>query len=196
MTRKGDIITLNISGVIFKTRQSTFQSIPGSRLAQLDKVETKKGQMENSLFFDRDPDCFKSILNAYRDRELHMPKDICPKRFQKELEFWKLPIHLLSPCCWETFYKADQDLSITAVLLQQFQKRNYSHNQIEDDGISLMSHSLQLLLRKEETAPENKPSKLWLFLDEPASSPAAKVIQAMLERLAVYELIAYYSLHS
>lgn len=175
MTTKSDILTLDISGTVFKTRISTLQTIPESRLAQL--VITQKGRAEKSIFFDRDPRCFFAILNAYRDGELHTPKDICPQRFRKELDFWKIPLHLLAPCCWETYYKSEEDLSVTAVLLQRYQLRKCSRNKVEntDENLICQSPSIQKVLGKQETGKGNKPSKLWLFLDEPASSHAAKV---------------------
>lgn len=168
--KKGEEIILDISGTLFKVRRSTLKTIPNSRLALLEVQHHK-----SPIFFDRDPESFNHILSAYRDGELHIPKHICPQRFQSELDFWKIPIDLLAPCCWKTFYKTQEDLSLTAALLARLQRPCFYGNAVDDRNKSIKHHIPKMLLKKKDKGVEEKPCQLWLFLEEPASSPAAKV---------------------
>ncbi|XP_052806250.1 potassium voltage-gated channel subfamily C member 2-like [Mya arenaria] len=171
--RKGnsEIIILDIGGTIFKTQRSVLQRIPCSVLANVTKSEDMEINEDNGdrddnnkhFYFDLDATSFNHILNAYRDGEIHIAKDICPVKFQKELNFWKIPISMLAPCCWKYFYESADDVESTNIILNKPRPGNTSTNAIEDCGVSQQ--------------PTNIPrgNSIWRFLDDPASSAAAKV---------------------
>lgn len=174
-SRRNDVLSIDVCGTVFKTKLSTLKTIPDSRLGNISKTDTGL-----SLFFDRDPECFKHILSAYRDGELHVPKDVCPQRFRREIEFWEIPIKLLAPCCWKAFYGTDEDLLITGSLLQHHKQPKAPSNKVaeiaENELVSKQINSINKMLKKQENQKcEPRMNQLWLFLEEPASSSAAKV---------------------
>ncbi|TKR87790.1 hypothetical protein L596_012137 [Steinernema carpocapsae] len=50
-------------------------------------------------YFERSPIIFEYIVDFYTTGKLHRPMDICPIRLRYELEFWKIPLNYISPCC-------------------------------------------------------------------------------------------------
>ncbi|XP_052285088.1 potassium voltage-gated channel protein Shaw-like [Dreissena polymorpha] len=91
-----DMVRLDISGTMFRTKKSTLQKIPTSRLANIKDSCEEYDRKSGIYIFDRDAVSFRYILNAYINGELHAPKDVCPNQFRRELDFWDIPIKLLS----------------------------------------------------------------------------------------------------
>lgn len=192
-------IVLDIGGVVFKTSKQTLQNISHSRLAKIDEKSEYFISEDGVYFFDRDPNCFREILNAYRYGELHMPKDVCPKLFKRELDFWEIPIQMLSPCCWKSFYKTDDDLDVITAILNRIHRsmchqeessniyknwtaasQNGIENTCSDQGDQKAKRISVMVTHQtvEDTAQQKSCSrreKLWLFLEEPRSSFLAKV---------------------
>jgi hypothetical protein len=176
------VIEFDIRGTLFKTTVSTMESIDGSLLSELDVLSSP-------FFFDRDPMLFRHILNAHSENEVHVPKDVCPVLFKKEMKFWKIPLKLVAPCCWETLHKAEHDKNILAIIVKDSNKYD-ACNKIDTvtetvqqrffknrDGIGMRGKDG---LEEVTTKPKNQScSKLWLFLEEPGSSTAAKVLIAL-----------------
>lgn len=182
--QKDNFVFLDISGTVFKTQKSILKTIPNSRLANLDISKDVNTLKHDSYYFNRDADSFKHILNAYREGELHISKDLCPQQFLKELEYWKIPIKLLAPCCWKTIYAVEDDLGVTEALLAR--EKCFNGNKIKAyDQDQPVAQNEQFTTRKEKffdvhlsrkDKNTKEPSKLWLFLEEPNSSHAAKVV--------------------
>lgn len=174
---RNDIVFLDISGTIFKTEISIMETIPNSRLAELTdglkKVKSNRNQQNKVFYFNRDADSFKHILNAYRDGQLHMSRDICPQQFMKELEFWQIPLKLLAPCCWQTFYGTHDDLEILRALVDRLKKTANNKVHSHDETFTMSPTIKQSGQTKEQT--KQTPNKLWLILEEPTSSLTAKV---------------------
>jgi hypothetical protein len=53
----------------------------------------------DSYFFDRNPIIFQSILDFYRDGQMHIPHDVCARQIGKDLIFWQLSLSKLADCC-------------------------------------------------------------------------------------------------
>ncbi|KAJ1365297.1 hypothetical protein KIN20_025559 [Parelaphostrongylus tenuis] len=53
----------------------------------------------DEYYFERSPIIFEYIVDFFISGKLHRPMDICPIRLRYELEYWRIPVHLLSPCC-------------------------------------------------------------------------------------------------
>jgi len=177
-----DVVFLDISGTVFKTQVSTLLTIPHSRLASLEYGTNMRDKKPEEFYFNRDSDSFKHILNAYRCGELHMSRNICPQQFLKELIFWNIPIQLLAPCCWKTFYATHDDLTIISALLQRLRaplaNSNKIHTEIHTQMISTLVGQERTNAQDRQVKQESKEkrsNKLWQFLEEPTSSTAAKV---------------------
>lgn len=175
------VISLDIGGEIFKVKKVTLERIQGTLLNDLDS-EIK------CYNFERDPHLFRHIINAYRYGLVHVPRDICPLLFKKELLFWNIPLTLVAPCCWKYLYEVDNDIETVKVLIQN--DTGFENNEeIKNAKNSIKStvHAsehpceeapvkIESNINKEKDDDDvNKLNLFWLFLDEPASSVAAKV---------------------
>ena len=144
-------VRINISGTIFQVGTSTLLQFPNSRLAKLVDNSSKTTN-KNTYYFDQDATLFGYILRCYRSGEVHVPNLICPRDFLRELQFWEIPVEKIAPCCWSTFYRTDDILEtlekVTEVTSQPEAPRT--------DKLSLQE-------------------RIWLFMDNPNYSKAAKV---------------------
>lgn len=169
-------VELDIGGKLFKTRKSTLMSIDGSYLSNLENFD------ENH--FDRDPFLFRHILNAYRDGVVHVPRDVCPRLFKNEMVFWKIPFKMIAPCCWKYMYEVEDDIDTLEILLEEEGKHN-SKNRIGNIQKRIKTSVSDEDVKKEDkedsktdvlhAKDETIKARLWIFLEEPASSTAAKV---------------------
>ena len=147
-----NIVTIDLSGTIFKVRTSTLLRFPNSRLANL--VNDNSTSNKTDFYFDQDATLFGHILRCCRSGEVHVPPMVCPREFLNELKFWKIPIEKISPCCWPAFYKADDIMESLETL-----------NAVTSDPCDMTSDIHVSSFRR----------KLWLFLDNPNYSLGAKV---------------------
>ena len=92
---------LSISGVRFVSDHAILQHLPESRLATLSKEDPQFDPADNAYFFERNPLFFPHILQAYKPgaTRFHISHDLCAQAMFDELEFWQIPLELLSPCC-------------------------------------------------------------------------------------------------
>ena len=145
---------INISGTIFQVQLSTLRRFPDSRLAKLAE-DYSVSISKNTVYFDQDATLFGDILRCCRTGEVHIPAFVCPRVFLKQMEFWGIPVQKIAPCCWPTVYKTDSILNsldkLTEVTSQSPEERK------KNKGLS-------------------RVEKLWLFLDKPNYSNAAKVL--------------------
>ncbi|XP_076452606.1 potassium voltage-gated channel protein Shaw-like [Babylonia areolata] len=107
-------IRLNVGGKLFMTTADTLRSLPDSRLGRLASDDSITSQQDVELFFDRNPKVMNSILDLYRTGELHIPKNLCAKTVEKELEFWEVPVELIQECCFQEFQEHKEGVAITA----------------------------------------------------------------------------------
>ncbi|KAL5016773.1 hypothetical protein ScPMuIL_006362 [Solemya velum] len=144
-------IRINVGGTLFITQQETLTSYPNTRLARMNTKMTEYDATDGTYYFDRDPECFASILSMYRHRELHFPKYVCAMKMRNEMQFWGIPQSYMSRCCWKTFYEVDEDIDILDKLA------------VSSDG------------KASDVESKNFKERVWVFLDDPSSSQAAKI---------------------
>ncbi|XP_045174079.2 potassium voltage-gated channel protein egl-36-like [Mercenaria mercenaria] len=169
-------VSISVSSVRFNTTKLTLKSIDGTLLSSLDRSSKHFDKKQNAYSFDRDPELFRYILNAYRIREVHIPRNVCPMLFKRELQFWKIPSKMIAPCCWKYLYESESNMDDLRVIINEdkdYKMQMKANNQIspEQNGqFPKMAHKEKPLISKERNA-----TKIWMFLEEPASSTAAKV---------------------
>ncbi|KAL6742612.1 hypothetical protein Aduo_015744 [Ancylostoma duodenale] len=71
------------------------------RKSHIEKLTDCDAYFENSgeYYFERSPIIFEYIVDFFVTGKLHRPMDICPIRLRYELDYWRIPVHFLSPCC-------------------------------------------------------------------------------------------------
>ncbi|KAK6191940.1 hypothetical protein SNE40_003512 [Patella caerulea] len=154
-----ELIQLNIGGKIFVTTRSTLSRIPNTKLSDLKENSIHYRSACKEFFFDRDPEAFACILNYYRTSELHLSHKLCGNAIRKELEFWGMDISIVSSCCWKRLFEVDEDEQV----LNNLKKGIADESGLLDNNNS--SKSKRHLLKH----------RIWLLLDKPNSSTAAKV---------------------
>ncbi|XP_046378848.1 potassium voltage-gated channel protein egl-36-like [Haliotis rufescens] len=153
------IVKFNIGGKKFETLSLTLKKFPGTRLASLHPQADEYNRDTGEYFFDRDPIAFGCILNLYRTSSLHFPDHLCGNYLREELNFWRIPESLVSECCWTVFFNAEQDNQIFRNLKKTFSflDKDPRLNETGKGGMELWMH------------------RIWLLLDKPNSSRAAKI---------------------
>ncbi|XP_053384724.1 potassium voltage-gated channel protein egl-36-like [Mercenaria mercenaria] len=189
------VVTIDIGGKIFKVRKSTVDRIEGTKLSKLGtSIETHS--------FERDPQLFRHILNAYRYGLVHVPRDVCPVVFKEELLFWNIPLTLVAPCCWKYLYEVDNDVETVKILIKN--KNKFENNEDTDkvqDSIERTVFGAEHSENKTEKPSEvkgegksghaDKQNTLWLLLDEPGSSAAAKIWCFFYIAVVIVSVIVY-----
>lgn len=56
-------------------------------------------EQTEEYYFERSPIIFEYIIDFYITGKLHRPMDVCPIRLRYELDYWRIPISSMSPCC-------------------------------------------------------------------------------------------------
>lgn len=54
---------------------------------------------DGQYYFARHVGCFEAALDYLNLRELHMPQDVCPSVFIREMEFWGVDVNEMKNCC-------------------------------------------------------------------------------------------------
>ncbi len=147
-------VRISVGGSIFLTTKDTLSRYPGTRLAELDPSSEYYDQTNSEYYFDRDPSLFVCILNLYRTKELHVTQAFCGNAVRNELNFWKIPEDVISPCCWRTLHQVDQDRHIMQAL-------DRSTQIVKDQDLGNCCQTLRY--------------RVWKIMDYPSSSLAAKV---------------------
>lgn len=171
------LVTFNIMGTKYQLTMKKFKQLPvKTRLGKLKELipfEYEKvlkycdefNKDTNELFFNRDPDCFKFVLNYLLTGELHMKRNICTVHVKNELDYWMVDPKEIKRCC-KTNYELEYDQEIENI-------------KIEEDAIEFVKEN-------EEFVP-NRRERLWAVLDDPKSSNLALVFM-IVELLVLYLL--------
>lgn len=96
-------LVLNVGGELFETYKSTLKKHGGTNLS--DELFLRKFYRESrkDYFFDRDPVCFRSVLEYVRTGQLHLPSNVCGPALKRELDFWGVNESLIQSCCWNIY---------------------------------------------------------------------------------------------
>ena len=144
-----DTVSVTVSGKLFIFEKVNLISYPNSKLC---RMMIENGNSTKPLVFYRSSACFEAIASMYQTGELHMPTNVCPKAFQRELDFWELPLDALQPCCLN--------------ICQKFEDEQSKMMEFRDFMAPSTSHVLQ---------EDSIRNRIWLILDNRTSSAAAKV---------------------
>ncbi len=110
------------------------------------------------LYFNRDPEFLKIVLNYHSTGQLHVSKSVCPVYVKQELEYWMVDAANINRCC-----KTDFDESISAI----------------NEHIKEQENALEKLAEKDIFNANHLPElrkKMWNILERPETSKIAKVI--------------------
>ena len=160
-------VRINVGGQIHEPFVSTLKNIPDSPLALILKGNCKEqldyDKESNELFFDRHPGVFSQVLDYFQTGKLHHPRGICGPMFEEELKFWGIEEQQMETCCWHTYthHRVTQDH------LEVFKTQEVDADQHGSDDIELGQN-------KHSDRSRTK-YRIWLVLDQPSSSTAAKV---------------------
>ncbi|XP_045176546.2 potassium voltage-gated channel protein egl-36-like [Mercenaria mercenaria] len=193
-TAMDSAVEIDLSGTIFKTKRLTLKAINGSYLSKLNDTV-------NKYYFDKDPTLFRHILNAHRDGTVHVPRDVCPMLFKKELLFWNIPLSLVAPCCWKYLYEAESDVETFKILLQEENKYD-STNKVDEAQVGIKqtmfagdsmtdSEVIEDVNENQIGNKRTRASRVWLFLEEPGSSAAAKIWCFFYIFVVILSVVAY-----
>jgi hypothetical protein len=86
------------------------------RLTDCDDFIESTGE----YFFCKSPVIFEYIIDYYLTQNLHRPWDVCPIRLRDELDFWRIPLSHLAPCC-----RFDEGLGTGKTTLGRFSSREH-----------------------------------------------------------------------
>ncbi|KAJ8322259.1 hypothetical protein KUTeg_000730 [Tegillarca granosa] len=171
-----DIITINVGGTIFEIPRTSLQQFADTRLGELSMDDIEYDAEKTHHFFNRNRENFNFILDYYRDEgELHFPKNMCGAKVKKELEFWKLPLDVLSDCCCKTYYEYDRGSDQLDEIKQLFADKgdDYDDNECRNNRwMTIKKH-------------------LWRFLDKPDSSVPAKIFSIFFLVVVLLSVIMY-----
>jgi len=115
-------VTLNLDGKKIQMLKSSFEELPiyfnivCATANIIEKTHSTEYFLEN-----HDYSSFVAILYYFRNKELHVPPDVCMNIFRRELQFWDINEEALKTCCfvkYSSFY-ADQDAA------KKFRQRVY-----------------------------------------------------------------------
>ncbi|CAJ0581977.1 unnamed protein product, partial [Mesorhabditis spiculigera] len=105
---KAHILTINVGGRRAKLDAELLCSrVDGGRLGGFARKTHVERLTEcdaffeggDEYYFERSPAIFEYIVDFYITGKLHRPMDVCPFRLRYELDYWRIPVHLLASCC-------------------------------------------------------------------------------------------------
>ncbi|XP_066533416.1 potassium voltage-gated channel subfamily F member 1a [Hoplias malabaricus] len=111
-------LVVNVGGVKQTLHADALKRLPDTRLGELaarspdeaaelcDDYDPASGE----FFFDRDPDAFRCIVEAYYYGEVHMRRGTCPVCFMQEMDFWRVDAEFLDECCQGCVSEARDEL--------------------------------------------------------------------------------------
>ncbi|XP_071177288.1 potassium voltage-gated channel protein Shaw-like [Mytilus edulis] len=152
-----DEIHINVGGTLFETKWSTLQRHCDTLLGSLTTTSEYYNNVKKQFFFDRNPELFNTILDFYRNGVIHFPTHICGWNWKQELEFWRIPVTDISECCYPKYIKYEKDQNLV----------NYIKNAFVVRTAEYQTHKVSCLAGIKQ--------RIWLFLEEPTSSIAAKI---------------------
>lgn len=165
-------LRINVGGQVHEPCASTLKNIPDSPLALMLKDNCKEqldyDKETNELFFDRHPEVFSQVLDYFQTGKLHHPRNLCGPMFEEELKFWGIEEQQMETCCWHTYthHRVTQDH------LQVFKTQETTEDEPQ------RSNDLELGQQKDSSQWQTMKYRIWLMLDQPSSSSAAKVERA------------------
>ncbi|GMS82085.1 hypothetical protein PENTCL1PPCAC_4260, partial [Pristionchus entomophagus] len=163
MLEKSHILVVNVGGrkaklsmeKLFAHNTNTRLSIFATkshveRLTDCDAYFDDTGE----YYFERSPIIFECVLDFYLIGKLHRPFDVCPMRLRYELDFWRIPMGKMAPCC-------------------TLDENSNNHGKKEQENGFIESSYPPSAFERVRYGPFRL--KAWSFLENPRSSSGAKV---------------------
>ncbi|GFH55452.1 hypothetical protein CTEN210_11928 [Chaetoceros tenuissimus] len=131
------IVKLNVGGTHYVTSLTTINNSPKSMLAKAVSDRWKKEDSNEPIFFDRDGQRFKYVLDYLRDGKVNLPVGENVETFRTELEYFGIDIDPDS-------ITSDEDMEIVS-----FKSRFRNHmKRLEDQiEVSERSHAVHLIAK-------------------------------------------------
>ncbi|XP_063438557.1 potassium voltage-gated channel subfamily C member 3-like [Mytilus trossulus] len=129
--------------------------------------------------FHRHQTCTSSILDFVRGDLLHIPADVCPKKFRQEMEFWGIPENEIATCCF-TKYQSFLDDEKTLRVLQR--DENTRHERKERVHVLSKYKGWKAI-----------QAKMWQVMEYPSTSIMAKIFMVfsnLMVMLSLFILVA------
>lgn len=178
---RNDRITINVGGFRHNTFLTTLKNVPDTRLSWIAENHPNSPDYDPVLgeyFFDRHPRIFSEVLNYYRIGKLHCPVDVCSALFQEELSYWGINDRDIEPCCWVLYKRQiNTEETLKTFHLDNARKASGDNGSKRERKRTLVSFfgSETVLKRNYRKSWKRFRPKVWALLDDPHSSPAAKV---------------------
>ncbi|XP_013409585.1 potassium voltage-gated channel protein egl-36-like [Lingula anatina] len=150
-------VVINVGGTRHDVRQETLRRIPGTKLASLTKRTFHSDDEVKEYYFDRNSAYFEVVLDCLRTGQLHIPRNLCVKRVQQELDFWKIDRKEVGSCCLHIFTDAEEQEKEALEMSKEFGLIPMNDDQMTEKLIGVSSRRI----------------RLWTFLSDPNSSKAA-----------------------
>ncbi|KAL4231034.1 Potassium voltage-gated channel [Mactra antiquata] len=167
---------INVSGSKFEVSEETYvkvkKSIP-------DEYKDDILEMPSGLYVERHATAFQCILYYQMCGELHLPSEVCPSAFKRELEFWGVSELALAKCCFAKYMGYFDDDEILKIL--------------EADETARKMEARELMSMSRLNGWRSIQGHLWLVLNEPFYSISSKVyffVSALVIILSLFALIA------
>lgn len=151
-------LRFNIRGSIFEVLKDSLYTFPDSKINTLTPTSPCYDTERKEYFFDRDPEAFNFILNAFVTGELHIPKHMCGAVIRQEMDFWNIPKESVSECCWQVYFQFDEQVEYLAEI-----KRDEAKLQV-------------LQTPRDKTKEDGMRCVVWNTLSNPGYSNVAMVI--------------------
>lgn len=107
-------VDLNVGGMVFRVLRRHFDNFPTTKLSKLMACQCLEDILEHcdgftagdvpEYFFDRNWSTFNSVLDYYRLKSLHLPTNVCPMVFQRDLVYWEIDELDMDTCCSLKYY--------------------------------------------------------------------------------------------
>lgn len=150
-------VQINVGGTLFITKWSTLHKHRNTLLGSLSNTSEFYSKKKQYFYFDRNPDYFNIILDFYRNGHIHFPTHVCGWIWKQELQFWRISETEISECCYPTYVKYDKNRAVTEYIKNAFIVYTAEY---QTKAVSCLTGITQ---------------RIWLFLEEPTSSLAARV---------------------
>ena len=150
--------TLNLSGTVLEISMNTWILVKKRMPSESQNALNVRG---NDIFVERNAVAFRAILDYHLFGILHMPTEMCPLSFKLELDFWGIEPVAMEKCCFQKYVSFFENTEMLRILEVDENKRH--------------AETSKLVSMTRCGGWKAAQARVWLVLNEPFSSTAAKV---------------------
>ncbi|XP_043573910.1 potassium voltage-gated channel subfamily S member 3-like [Chiloscyllium plagiosum] len=170
------MINVNVGGLKQKVDQKVLLKFPETRLGKLLRCSSKEDTLElcddydvhtDEYYFDRNPSFFHYVLNFYSTGKLHVMEGICIFSFNQEIEYWGLGGISIHHCCRFKYHERKEN-----IVEKEFDTQSDELSLTSSEDASTIPQQIESF--KHMWCGKQR-EKLWLILENPEYSFAAKV---------------------